>query len=372
MREGGISKRLVSFAKLFFKNSMTAYGTICIVGCAFFGAISGSAVAAVAAIGGIMIPEMIRHRYKREYAGSLASAAGYLGMLIPPSVPIVLYCITSGDSIGETFIAGVVPGLLAMVAQIIVNKIFLKKFTNTPEELLAVEGIVEEPASEQPHGKDLLKVLLEVIPGILMPVIILGGIYAGIFTATEAAAVSIVYGTFVSVVLYKEISLKDIPRVAVESAKTAGKVLVIVAFASFFGRLLTLLRIPSMITTAVLGISSSPAAIMLIIISLLFVFGMVMDMSVSIILLVPIIQPIMLQLGLDPVHIAMIIVFALGIGLITPPMALNLFVGSQISKVPMSKMVRPIIPYVVASLLVLLLIVLVPQISTLLPSLLGY
>lgn len=224
MREGGISKRLVSFAKLFFKNSMTAYGTICIVGCAFFGAISGSAVAAVAAIGGIMIPEMIRHRYKREYAGSLASAAGYLGMLIPPSVPIVLYCITSGDSIGETFIAGVVPGLLAMVAQIIVNKIFLKKFTNTPEELLAVEGIVEEPASEQPHGKDLLKVLLEVIPGILMPVIILGGIYAGIFTATEAAAVSIVYGTFVSVVLYKEISLKDIPRVAVESAKTAGKV----------------------------------------------------------------------------------------------------------------------------------------------------
>ena len=121
-----------------------------------------------------MIPEMIRHRYKREYAGSLASAAGYLGMLIPPSVPIVLYCITSGDSIGETFIAGVVPGLLAMVAQIIVNKIFLKKFTNTPEELLAVEGIVEEPASEQPHGKDLLKVLLEVIPGILMPVIILG------------------------------------------------------------------------------------------------------------------------------------------------------------------------------------------------------
>ena len=149
-----------------------------------------------------------------------------------------------------------------------------------------------------------------------MPVIILGGIYAGIFTATEAAAVSIVYGTFVSVVLYKEISLRDIPRVAVESAKTAGKVLVIVAFASFFGRLLTLLRIPSMITTAVLGISSSPAVIMLIIISLLFVFGMVMDMSVSIILLVPIIQPIMLQLGLDPVHIAMIIVFALGIGLI--------------------------------------------------------
>lgn len=151
-----------------------------------------------------------------------------------------------------------------------------------------------------------------------------------------------------------------------------SKRLVSFAFASFFGRLLTLLRIPSMITTAVLGISSSPTVIMLIIISLLFVFGMVMDMSVSIILLVPIIQPIMLQLGLDPVHIAMIIVFALGIGLITPPMALNLFVGSQISKVPMSKMVRPIIPYVVASLLVLLLIVLVPQISTLLPSLLGY
>ena len=372
MREGGVSKRLISFAKLLLHGSVSAYGTITVVACAFFGAISGSAVAAVAAIGGIMIPEMIRYRYKREYAGSLASAAGYLGMLIPPSVPIVLYCVTSGDSIGQMFIAGVMPGILAAIAQIITNKICVKNWLNTPEELYALEGIREEPPAPKMTSKEVFETLIGVIPGLLMPVIILGGIYAGIFTATEAAAVSIVYGTLVSVFLYKELKFTDLPRIAIDSAMTAGKVLVIVAFASFFGRLLTLLQIPGAISQAVLGISDHAVVIILLILVILFIFGMVMDMSVSIILLVPIIQPIMLQIGLDPIHCGMIIIFALGIGLITPPMALNLFVGSQISKVPMSKMVRPIIPFVIASLVVLILITIFPQISTFLPELLGY
>lgn len=372
MREGGVSKRLISFAKLLFRNSISAYGTITIVASAFFGAISGSAVACVAAIGGIMIPEMIRYRYKREYSGAISSAAGYLGMLIPPSVPIVLYCVTSGDSIGKMFIAGIVPGLMAALAQVFLNKLIIRRWLNTPQELMEIEGLAEEPPAPRLTRREIFKTLLEVIPALLMPVIILGGIYSGIFTATEAAAVAIVYGTLVSVFIYHELKFKDLPRIAITSAKTAGKVLVIVAFASFFGRLLTLLRIPGEISAAVLGISNSTAVITLLIIIILFIFGMVMDMSVSIILLVPIILPIMKQMGLDPTHCGMIIIFALGIGLITPPMALNLFVGCQISKVPMAKMVKPILPFVVVSLIVLMLIVLVPQVSTLLPSLLGY
>jgi len=372
MREGGVSKRLISFAKMLFKNSLSAYGTITIVASAFFGAISGSAVACVAAIGGIMIPEMIRYRYKREYAAALSSAAGYLGMLIPPSVPIVLYCVTSGDSIGKMFIAGVAPGILAAVSQIILNKGIVSKWTNTPDELLAIEGLEVVPPAPKMSKQETLKTVIEVVPALLMPVIILGGIYSGIFTATEAAAVSIVYGILVSTLIYHELKLKDIPAIAIDSAKTAGRILVIVGFAGFFGRLLTLLQIPSQVTTAVLGVSDSNIVIMLLILFILFIFGMVMDMSVSIILLVPILRPIMLAMGLDPTHIGMITIFALGIGLITPPMALNLFVGCQISKMPMAKVTRPIIPYVLVSLIVLLLIVAVPQISTFIPSLLGY
>lgn len=372
MREGGVSKRLISFAKMLFRDSLSACGTITIVASAFFGAISGSAVACVAAIGGIMIPEMIRYRYKREYAAALSSAAGYLGMLIPPSVPIVLYCVTSGDSIGKMFIAGVAPGLLAALAQIIMNKLICKKWTNTPEELYALEGLEIESPSSHMTRKETFKTIVEVIPALLMPVIILGGIYSGIFTATEAAAVSIIYGVLVSTLIYHELKIKNLPIIAIESAKTAGRILVIVGFAGFFGRLLTLLQIPTQITTAVLGISSSNVVIMLLILFILFIFGMVMDMSVSIILLVPILRPIMVAMGLDPTHIGMITIFALGIGLITPPMALNLFVGCQISKMPMAKVTKPIIPYVLVSLVVLVLIVTIPQISTLIPSLLGY
>lgn len=367
MLKGGVSKRLVDFAKLFFKDSISAFGTICIVACAFFGAISGSAAAAVAAIGGLMIPEMIRNGYKREYATSLASAAGYLGILIPPSVPIVLYCVTANESIGKMFISGVVPGLLATVAFVILNKLIVKNWLNTPEDI-AKEGI--EPAPE--NTKTPMQTVIGVIPGLIMPFIILGGTYSGIFTPTEAAAVAIVYGAIVSRFIYKELKFSDFPKIAVGSAMTAGKILVIVAFASYFGKLLTLLQIPTEISRAILGVSDNKWVVLMLIVILLLIMGMLMDMSVSIILMVPIMLPIANSLGFDPTHFGMIVIFCLASGLITPPMALNLFVGCQIAECPMSRVIRPIIPFVLTSIIVLALIIFIPAISTALPYAMGY
>ena len=367
MLKGGVSKRLVDFAKLFFKDSVSAFGTICIVACAFFGAISGSAAAAVAAIGGLMVPEMIRNGYKREYATALSSAAGYLGILIPPSVPIVLYCVTANASIGKMFISGVVPGLLATVAFVILNKMQVKKWLNTAEEI-EKEGI--KPAQE--NTKSPVQTIISVIPGLIMPFIILGGTYLGVFTPTEAAAVAIIYGAFVSIFIYHEIKFSDLPRIAVGSAMTAGKILVIVAFASYFGKLLTLLQIPGQISAAILGVSDNKWIVLMLIVVLLLIMGMLMDMSVSIILMVPIMLPIATALGFGETHFGMIVIFCLAIGLITPPMALNLFVGCQIANCPMSRVIKPIIPFVITSMVVLLMIIFIPGLSMWLPSMLGY
>lgn len=314
-----------------------------------------------------MVPEMIRNGYKREYATALSSAAGYLGILIPPSVPIVLYCVTANASIGKMFISGVVPGLLATVAFVILNKMQVKKWLNTAEEI-EMEGI--EPAQE--NTKTPVQTVISVIPGLIMPFIILGGTYSGVFTPTEAAAVAIIYGAFVSIFIYHEIKFSDLPKIAVGSAMTAGKILVIVAFASYFGKLLTLLQIPGQISRAILGVSDNKWIVLMLIVVLLLIMGMLMDMSVSIILMVPIMLPIATMLGFGETHFGMIVIFCLAIGLITPPMALNLFVGCQIADCPMSRVIKPIIPFVITSMAVLLMIIFIPGLSVWLPSMLGY
>ena len=353
MRYGGVSVRLIKFTKSLFKQSTSAMGTITIVGCGFFGAISGAAVATVAAIGSIMVPEMKKVGYKKEYAAALASAAGYLGILIPPSIPLVVYGVTANQSIGDLFIAGIIPGILAMLGMIILNKFYHKK-NLTPVETNQEESI------------PLVQGFKEALPGLLMPVIILGGIYSGIFTATEAAAVAIVYGLFVSLFIYKEFKVKDILKIAIDSAVTSAKILIIIAMAGFFGRLMTLVHLPREISEAILSISSNKE-VLLFLIAVLFLFlGMVMETSCAILIVTPILMPMAIQAGIDPIHLGVIIVFDLAIGVITPPMAVNLFVGSQISGVPVAKMIRPIMPFVLVSMALLFVVVYVPQLSLML------
>jgi len=358
MRYGGVSKRLVAFAKSFCKDSNSALGTITIVGCAFFGAISGAAVATVSAIGGIMIPEMIKGGYKKEYAVALACASGYLGILIPPSIPLVVYGVTANASIGDLFMGGVIPGLMAMLAFIILNKISCKKMVTVPE-------VVEDSNNET-----FMQSFLHVIPGLLMPIIILGGIYGGIFTATEAAAVSIFYGLIVSIWIYKEIKVKDVIKIAIDSAYSSAKILFIIGLAGFFSRLMTISRMPQDIANALLSISSNPVILLMLINVLFLLLGMVMETSCAILITTPILLPIAISIGMDPVHFGVMVVFNLAVGLITPPMSVNLFVGTQLSGIPITKLVKPIIPFVLVSIFVLILVAYVPAFSLILPSIL--
>lgn len=355
MRYGGVSKRLINFARSMFKNSTSALGTITIVACAFFGAISGAAVATVAAIGGIMIPEMEKGGYKREYSTALASAAGYLGILIPPSIPLVVYGVASNTSIGALFMGGIIPGILAAVAFIVLNIIITRRHVTLPKE--------EAPKI------NFWKSLVDVLPGLLMPVIILGGIYGGIFTATEAAAVAIVYGLIVSLFIYREIGFRDILKIAKESAYSSAKILFIIGLAGFFSRLMTIAQMPAAIASALLSVSSNPVVILVLINILLLLLGMVMETSCAILITTPILLPIATSLGMNPVQFGVMMIFNLAVGLITPPMAVNLFVGSQISKVPVAKLVRPILPFVLVSILVLILVTYVPALSLALPGL---
>lgn len=354
MRCGGVSKRLIAFTKALFKTSTSAVGTITIVGSAFFGAISGAAVATVAAIGGIMVPEMKKAGYKEEYAASLASAAGYLGIIIPPSIPMVVYGVTANASIGNLFVAGIIPGILAMGAMVFLNAFLHKRYLNRD---------IAEKSIHDNQKIALMSAMWKAVPGLLMPVIILGGIYSGIFTATEAAAVSIVYGLFVSIFIYKEIKFKDILGIAIDSAIVSAKILFIIALAGFFGRVMTLIHLPHDISALILGVSSSKEVLLFMIMVLFLMLGMVMETSCAILIVTPILMPIAMQVGIDPIHLGMIIVFDLAIGVITPPMAVNMFVGSQISGVPVAKMIRPIIPFVLISMLILLMIVYIPQLS---------
>ena len=359
MRLGGVSRRLLDLAKLIFRKSRSALGTITVVGSAFFGAISGSSNATVAAIGGIMIPEMKRDGYKLEYAASLASVAGYLGILIPPSVPLVIYAVSSGASVGKLFIATVVPGVFATIMLVVMNKMLIKKHY-IPEQH-------EEPVRDE--SKSGLRIFMEALPAILMPVVILGGIYGGIFTATEAAAVAIVYGIVVSIFIYKDITFKDLFQIAKQSALTSASLLIIISFGGFFGNLLTMARIPAAISNGILSVSSSPVVIILMINILLLLLGMIMDATTAILITTPILLPIATSIGYSPIHFGIIMLVNLAIGVITPPMALNLFVGSKVSGVPIAKMIKYLIPFLLMSLVLLIVVVAVPQLSLFLPNL---
>lgn len=373
MKHGGVSKRLVRLAKVFFKHSKAAMGNITTLACAFFGAISGSSAATVAAIGGIMVPEMRKSGYGKIYSTSVICATGFLGIMIPPSVPIVIYGVAANVSVGKLFMAMIVPGAMLTVVFILTNMVLVKRTGNfvaldaqgkivesaEAGDFSEYEAQDQEAVDETPAGR----VLLEAIPAVLMPVIIMGGIYGGIFTATEAAAVSCVYGLIVSMFIYREISLRDIPKIALESGVTAVKILLIMSLAGFFGKIMALTGIPQVLAEAIIGMTESKYILILLLNLVLLVCGMLMETGTAIILVTPILLPIAVKIGLDPIHFGVITNMNLAIGLITPPMALNLFVGSQVGKVPIAKLIKPIFPWLFVALAILALVVIFPPLS---------
>ena len=348
MGKGGISERLFNVANALVGNKTGGFAIATIITCMFFAAISGSGPATVAAIGGVMIPAMVRQGYDIKFATAVVAAAGSIGVIIPPSIPMVIYGVTGSVSIGDLFIAGIVPGILVGISMMIWAYIYSKK--------KGYKGM-DEPTSIKKIGK----ALWDAKWAMLIPIIILGGIYGGFFTPTEAAVVAVVYGLFASMILYRELKIKDLAKVVTDSALTTATVLIIVGTANAFGRLLTIEQIPNQIAESLLSISTNPTVIILLITVLLLIVGMFMDTLAAIIILTPILLPIAIQIGYDPVHFGILMVVNLAIGFFTPPVGVNLFVASGISGVSIEALSRAVLPFLVAMLITLLIITFIPQ-----------
>ncbi len=356
MSKGGIAKRLVLFAEKLVGSFTGGLGIITVIASFIFAAISGSGPATVAAIGGIMLPYMINRGYAKPYAASIVASSGSMGPIIPPSILFILFGVISGVSIGGLFIAGIIPGILIGIALIIVNYIICKK-----------EGYV---GGEKSSFKEMLKAFYDAKFALLAPIIVLGGIYGGIFTPTEAAVIAVFYSLIISLLVHKEIGLKDIPDIFMRTSAVSGGVLILVGAAAFFGRVLSLEQIPQYLSELLSGISTNPIVILLIINVFLLLVGMVMETIAALMIFVPLLLPIVVNLGVDPMHFGIIVCINLTLGLLTPPMGVNVFIASRMAGISFEKTFKYLVPIFIALLIVLLIVTLFPQISLFLPTLL--
>lgn len=358
MGKGGISKRLINVAKLSLGNRTGGLGIVSIVACMIFAAISGTGSATVAAIGLIMIPEMLEAGYDRAYSASLVATAGTIGTIIRSSICMVVYAIAAGCSVTAMFTAGFPVGILVGAVLCIYCALSCRK-----------RGY--KPVYVKYTAKDWIKTIVEAIPSFLVPVIILGGIYGGIFTPTEAAAAGCVLGVIISVFVYKEVKLSDIPYMAFRSVIISAPVMFIIGVSTGFGRVLAITQMPSMIAEGILGITSNSVLLLILINLLLLLVGTFMETNAAIIILTPILLPIVTALGINPIHFGMIMILNLAIGFITPPLGANLFMASEISRVKFETLAKTIWPWIGAMIVVLIIITYIPQISLFLPQMMG-
>lgn len=354
MDRGGISKKLIRFAACIVGHIRGGLGMVTILSCMLFGAISGSGSAASAAIGSITIPSMKEEGYGKEFAGAITAVSGPLGIIIPPSVVMVIYATTANVSVGDMFLAGYIPGMLLGIGMMAVVY------------FIAVKQ--KYPAGKRASGKDFLVALKDAIWAILMIVIIMGGIFGGFFTATEAACVAVVYALIVGKFIYRELEFSDLPGILTGSAKTSAGIMFCVATTNILAWLMTNQQVPMKVAAA-LGSAVNGKILMLIMINLIFlVLGTFLDSTPAIILAVPILLPLVQQFGVDPIHFGIITTVNLAIGMSTPPVGITLFVSSSIAGTSLTKMIRPMIPIWLVMISILMAITYIPAISMFLPS----
>lgn len=354
MSVGGVSNRLVELAGSLLGRLTGGLALVSTVACTFFGAISGSAPATTAAIGSVMVEPMVKRGYDKAFAAATVAASGSIGLLIPPSITMVLYGVISGASIGKLFLAGVIPGLLMCVVLMTVEYVISKK--------KGYHG--DQPA----NLAQILQAFKRSTLALLMPVIILGGIYGGVFTPTEAAVVAVVYGLIVGVFIYRELKIKDLPKIFLNSGKSTAIIMYLVATAHIFSYLLASEEIPQQFTQLMLSFSSNPNVILLIIILSLLIVGTFLDNAVAMVLLTPIFYPVVSQLGIDLVFFGVIMVFGLAIGQVTPPVGLCLFVACNISGVSIEKLSKAVIPSIIALVILLLILSFLPDLILYIPN----
>ncbi|HAF60602.1 MAG TPA: C4-dicarboxylate ABC transporter permease [Clostridiales bacterium UBA9856] len=361
MMQGGISKRLINFCLSLVGAIMGALGMVTVLASMIFAAVAGSGTATVACIGGMTIPEMLKQGYEKGFACALAATAGALGPIIPPSVAMILYGVICGVSITELFIAGVIPGIMMAAGLVLLVHFVAKKKGYGANVLEDVKA-----GKIMPVGK----AFKEAIWSLLVPAIILGGIYSGMFTPTEAAVIACDVALIVGIFIYKEFKIKDIPAIIRRTAVTGGTVMLLVATATALGRLLTVEQIPNKIAETIIGVSDNKIIILLVINLFLLLVGMFMETYAAVIILAPILLATVVNVGVDPLHFGIIMVFNLTIGLCTPPVGVNLFIASRIGECSLDRMVKPLLSMLGVLLLVLMLITYIPALSMTLPALL--
>ncbi|MDH2432308.1 C4-dicarboxylate TRAP transporter large permease protein DctM [Pokkaliibacter sp. MBI-7] len=357
MTTGGVARRLIDFANACVGHIRGGLAIAAVLACMLFAALSGSSPATVAAVGSIAIAGMVRSGYPQEFGAGIVCNAGTLGILIPPSIVMVVYAAATESSVGKLFMAGVVPGLLlGLILMVAIYIVAVKK--NLPAMPRATFG-------------EWIGSARKAFWGLLLMVIILGGIYSGMFTPTEAAAVAAVYAGFIALFVYKDMTVKETPHVLLEAGKLTIMLMFIIANAMLFAHVLTTEQIPQHIAEWVTGLGLSPWMFLLIVNIVLLIAGNFMEPSAIILILAPILFPIAMKLGIDPIHLGIIMVVNMEIGLITPPVGLNLFVTSAVTGMPLSATIRAALPWLMILLGFLMLVTYVPAISLSLPNLLG-
>ena len=358
MSSGGIAKRIIAMALIFVGRIYGGLAIVVIFSALLISGISGSPSANTAAIGSVAIPAMKRLKYPPEFATAVLAAAGGVSTLVPPAIDLIIIEVIANISIGGLFAAGIFPAIVNGVAIMIMAYYFSRK--------------MNLPLAEKTSLLNKIRVLKDGILPILMIIIILGGIYGGIFTPTEAASVAVVYGFIVSFFIYKELKIEDIPTVLLNTAALSGVVLLVLATASMFSFILTFDRIPHAIAQFIVTYADNWILFIILVHIVFLMLGMIMDALPAIIVLMPIFVPVAVSLGMEPIHLGILVAANVGIGMITPPVGICLFVACGISKIPIESVVKPLLPFLVFLVLTLVIITMFPQITLFLPRLLGF
>ena len=359
MNKGGIASRLIDLARAMVGRLPGGLAFINILACMLFGAISGSAVAAASAIGGFMVPRMEKEGYDRAFGAAVNLTSSSTGLIIPPSNILIVYSLASGGvSIAALFLAGYIPGLLIGLALMIVAFV------------VAVRKGYK--SGDKTGLKDLVVTFVRALPSLLLLIIVIGGIVAGIFTATEASAIAVLYTLILSMVVYKEAKWKDLPGILLDTTATTSIVLLLVATSMGMSWVLSYENIPQGVSDVLLNVSNNPVVVLLLINVLLLLVGTFMDMTPAVLIFTPIFLPVVTQMGMNPVHFGIVMVMNLCIGLCTPPVGSLLFVGCSVAGLSIQKVLRPLLPMFVAMLVVLIIVTYVPELSLWLPGVFGY
>lgn len=356
MSAGGLSRRLVRFAAALLGHLSGGLSMATVAAGTFFGAISGSAPATTAAVGSVMIDEMEKRGYSRGYGAALATAVGPIGQMIPPSIPMVVWAVLAEESVSKLFVAGIIPGLLAAAGFVLVSYIYAKRN--------------KLPTDRRASARELASAVREGFWALLAPVVILGGIYGGVFTPTEASMVGVLYGLLVGLFVYRDLKLRELPELVMRSMRTTAVIMFIIAMAYSYAWLMASEGIPTQLSETLLSISDNPVVILLLVNLLLLILGAVMDNISAMVILSGVLTGIGAQIGLDPIQLGAMVVINFAVGMATPPVGYSLFVGASISGLRIETVSRHLWPFLLVLLAVILAVAFIPAVTTWLPEVL--